>query len=76
MPLNSHRKPQGTLLGMPYDWRRPNRSKVFARLWNPGGPMFSPKVFGWGWTLNLAHPGSWAVLGATALAVTLALIFA
>lgn len=26
----------------------------------PRGAIFSPKPFGWGWTLNLAHPGSWA----------------
>lgn len=60
---------QGRFLGMPYDWRRPTARKLRSRLWNPGGPLFSPKVFGWGYTLNLAHPGSWALLLAVVLLV-------
>jgi len=53
----------GRFLGIPYDWRWPTIRKIKGRIWNPGGPMFPPKVFGWGWTLNLAHPGSWALIG-------------
>lgn len=53
----------GRFLGIPYDWRWPTLRRIKDRLFNPGGTMFSPKVFGWGWTLNLAHPGSWLLLG-------------
>ena len=52
----------GTVLGMPYDFRRPTMDVIRTRMWNPGGPMMPPKVFGVGWTLNFAHPGSWALL--------------
>jgi len=66
---------QGRFLGMPYDWRRPTRRKLRQRLWNPGGPLLSPKVFGWGYTLNLAHPGSWVILLVPLAVVLVALIF-
>jgi hypothetical protein len=62
---------QGRFLGMPYDWRLPGLGKLLARIWNPGGPLLSPKAYGWGYTLNLAHPGSWLLLGAVLLAVLL-----
>ena len=65
---------QGRLLGMPYDFRRPTRARIAARMWNPGGPLLSPKAWGWGWTLNLAHPGSKWVLGGLAAMITLALV--
>lgn len=67
--MQTHFDVQGRFLGMPYDWRRPGLGKLLARIWNPGGPLLSPKVFGWGYTLNLAHPGSWLLLGAVLLAV-------
>ena len=66
---------QGRFLGMPYDWRRPTARKVKHRLWNPGGPLLSPKVFGWGYTLNLAHPLSWVILLVPLVVVLVALIF-
>lgn len=66
---------QGRFLGMPYDWRRPTGRKVRQRLWNPGGPLLSPKVFGWGYTLNLAHPGSWLILLVPLVVVLVALLF-
>ena len=53
---------QGRFLYMPYDWRMPTLQRLKARVWLPGGPMFRPKVFGWGWTLNLANPRSWALM--------------
>ena len=65
---------QGQALGLPYDFRKPSWEKAKARLWNPGGPMMPPKVWGWGWTLNLAHRGSWIILAATAATVTIALL--
>jgi hypothetical protein len=64
---------QGRFLGIPYDWRWPTLGKVLRRVYTPGGPMLAPKAFGWGWTLNFAHPGSWLVLG---LALAVALIAA
>ncbi len=70
---NTNLQPQGEALGMPYDFRRPTMDKVKARWWNPEGPMLTPKVFGWGWDLNLAHWGSW-VFFAT-VAVLLAVLF-
>ena len=64
---------QGRCLGMPYDWRAPTLGRIAKRLWNPGGPLFSPKAFGWGYTLNLAHPGAgWLVAGALLVALVLA----
>ena len=46
----------GTFLGVPYDWRRPTVARVKARWWNPSEPrLFTPKVYGWGWDVNLAR---------------------
>lgn len=65
---------QGRFLGMPYDWRMPTFERIAKRMWNPGGPLLSPKSFGWGYTLNLAHPGSgWAVAGVLLVALLLAI---
>ncbi len=66
---------QGRFLGIPYDWRLPRLAKVKERVYRPGGPMFPPKVFGWGWTLNLAHPGTKVLLGVVAILATCALLF-
>lgn len=46
--------PQGTFLGVPYDWRQPTAQRIKARWWNPEDPrFFTPKSFGWGYDLNL-----------------------
>ncbi|HLS79117.1 MAG TPA: DUF5808 domain-containing protein [Nocardia sp.] len=46
--------PQGTLAGMPYDWRRPTAQRLRDRMWNPDDPrVFTPKAFGMGWDINL-----------------------
>ena len=58
-----------TILGMPYEFRRPNMARVQERLWNPGGPLFPPKVWGVGWSLNFAHPGAWILVAAVTAAV-------
>lgn len=58
---------RGRFLGIPYDWRWPSWARIRTRMWWPGGPMCPPKTFGWGWTLNFAHPGTWILLGAGAL---------
>jgi hypothetical protein len=43
----------GTFLGVPYDWRWPTLSVIKERCWNPQDlRMFTPKVFGWGWSIN------------------------
>lgn len=64
--------PQGELLGLPYDLRRPTLARVKARLWQPGGPLLTPKVWGWGYTFNFAHPGAWALTVVIAATVALA----
>jgi hypothetical protein len=49
-------KKTGKFLRTPYDWRRPTAARVKSRWWNPGDPrVFTPKSYGWGWSLNLAR---------------------
>jgi hypothetical protein len=45
----------GELLGVvPYDFRMPTLTRLRQRCWNPEDPrLFTPQVFGVGWTLNL-----------------------
>ena len=46
----------GTLLKVPYDWRRPTKRRVKSRFWNPKDRrLVVPKSFGWGWTINFAR---------------------
>ncbi|MEV5960505.1 DUF5808 domain-containing protein [Kribbella sp. NPDC051952] len=46
----------GKFLGVPYDWRRPTMERTKSRWWNPDEPrLFTPKVVGWGWDVNLAR---------------------
>jgi hypothetical protein len=46
----------GTVLGIPYDWRRPTAARAKSRLWNPNEPrLFVPRVFGMGWDINFAR---------------------
>ncbi len=54
-------------LGIPYDFRPPTWARVKARLWNPGGPMSAPHVWGWGYSLNFAHRGTWLLLAGLAI---------
>jgi len=67
MTRRFHHEVQGRLVGIPYDFRWPTLPRIASRVLNPRAGMISPKVFGLGWTLNLAHPGSWALLGSTLL---------
>ena len=50
----------GTLLGIPYDWRRPTWRRLKSRIWNPDDRrFFTPRAFGWGYDINfywLVHP--------------------
>jgi len=49
-------EPQGHFLGIPYDWRRPTRARLKARLWNDDDPrILTPRAFGWGYDLNVAQ---------------------
>ncbi|HET8607531.1 MAG TPA: DUF5808 domain-containing protein [Gaiellaceae bacterium] len=49
-------KRTGTFLGVPYDWRRPTWARTRERWWNPKEPrLFVPKVYGWGYDVNLAQ---------------------
>jgi len=65
---------QGRFCGLPYDFRIPTWAKIAKRLYRPGGPLLVPRVFGAGWTVNVAHPGSkWlagvALVGALCVAL-------
>jgi hypothetical protein len=49
------RKPQGSRLGLPYNWSRPTRGELGKGLWDPDDPrIFPPKNYGWGYGLNFA----------------------
>jgi len=61
----------GSIMGMPYDFRRPTLERMKERVWNPKGSMLMPKVWGCGWTLNLAHRGSWLLLFAVTTLIVL-----
>jgi hypothetical protein len=46
-------QPQGRILGMPYDFRGANATRLAERMWNPTDPrIFMPRLFGVGWTFN------------------------
>lgn len=46
--------PQGTVLGMPYDFRGASVDRIGSRVWNPADPrIIMPRMFGVGWTFNL-----------------------
>jgi len=62
---------QGRFLRIHYDWRMPTLARNNDRMWLPGGPIFRPKVWGWGWTLNMANPGTWAMLAGIFITVWL-----
>lgn len=47
-------KKTGTFLHIPYDLRWPTWSVITERMWNRDDPrIFTPHVFGWGWSINL-----------------------
>lgn len=50
------RSKTGKFLGVPYDLRKPTVERFKSRWWNPDDPrIFTPKVYGWGWDVNLAR---------------------
>lgn len=73
--MTRHDDTQGKFCGLPYDFRRPTLPRVAKRLYQPGGPMLVPKIWGIGWTLNLAHPMAQLILLATLVACTVAIAF-
>ncbi len=51
----TRRQKVGTFMGVPYDWRWPTPALIRERFWNPDDPrVLTPKVFGWGWSINFA----------------------
>ncbi|GAC1422476.1 MAG: hypothetical protein PVS3B3_18130 [Ktedonobacteraceae bacterium] len=51
---------QGSIFGLPYDFRFPTFRRTRSTLWNKDNPqLLVPKVFGMGWDINfypLFHP--------------------
>jgi hypothetical protein len=51
---------QGTILGIPYDFRRPTVEKLRNTVWNKDtSKIFVPHAFGIGWSINfypIVHP--------------------
>ena len=51
---------QGSVFGLPYDFRFPTFEHIQSTLWNKDNPqLLVPKAFGMGWDLNfypLFHP--------------------
>jgi len=58
---------QGTILGVPYDFRRPSLKRFVSAHWQPDDDMLVAKPFGIGYTLNLANWRSWLVVAAAAV---------
>jgi hypothetical protein len=55
----SERTWHGRILGVPYDFRMPTLERIRATWWNPNAGLFTPHVFGVGWSINLyrvTHP--------------------
>ena len=43
----------GKFLWAPYDFRVPTCAVIKERMWNANDKrIFTPKIFGWGWTIN------------------------
>jgi Family of unknown function (DUF5808) len=43
----------GTLFRIPFSWEPPTRAAIRHRVWNPADRrLFTPHVFGWGWSIN------------------------
>lgn len=52
------REKEGELLGIPYSFNPPTLERVKGRLWNAEDPrIFTPHIFGWGWSVNFYQIG-------------------
>ena len=48
------RRPDGSFVEVPYDFRFPTLRRLRERWWNPEDTrLFTPQVFGVGWSVNL-----------------------
>ena len=52
----------GEILGVPYNFERPEFRRMLSSYWEPGEGMLVEKPFGIGYTLNLANWRSWVIL--------------
>lgn len=59
----------GELLGIPYNFERPELKRLLSSYWQPGEGMLVKKPFGIGYSLNLANWRSWIVLALVGLLV-------
>ncbi len=59
----SEKPASGEMFGVPYNFERPSLSRMLSSYWQPGEDMLVEKPFGIGYTLNLANPRSWVVVG-------------
>jgi hypothetical protein len=59
----------GELLGIPYNFEKPNLKRLLSSYWQPGERMLVKKPFGIGYTLNLANWRSWVVLAVVGVLV-------
>ena len=60
----------GKILGVPYDFRRPTLARIRERMWNLDEPrVLVPRVFGIGYTINLATLREKSTLGFYAVLV-------
>jgi len=65
----------GKILGVPYDVRWPTVERIRERVWNPEDPrIVVPRVFGAGWTINLATLRKRSKLGFYVVLAVFALI--
>ena len=54
--MDENEKGTGSFLSVPYDWRKPTVERFKSRWWNTEDRrIFTPKVFGWGFDVNLAE---------------------
>ena len=54
----TRRETEGELLGIPYSFSPPTLERLKRRLWNAEDPrVFTPHIFGWGWSINFYQIG-------------------
>lgn len=52
--MNERDGKTGRFLGIPYDWRKPTRARLKSGVWDPEDRrLLVPKVFGWGYGINV-----------------------
>lgn len=66
----------GKMLGVPYDFRMPTLGRIKERMWNPDDPrVLTPRVFGAGWTVNLATLREKSTVGFVVALAVMSLIY-